>query len=71
MMYRCNVCKSTNCVKVENLARAVENSPLLRFKCNCFNCKEITDLEYFNETKIRPNIESNPFNNLPQNFNNE
>jgi hypothetical protein len=65
MMYRCSKCKSTNCIKIFN------NEPKIPFKCNCYNCESITDLEYFNETKIRPNIESNPFNNLPNNFKNE
>jgi len=70
-MYRCSVCKSTNCVKVENLARPIKNAPYPQFRCNCFNCKEITDLEYYPETKIRPTTEHNPFNNFPNNFNNE
>lgn len=68
MMYRCSVCKSNNCVKVENLAKPIDNSPYPRFKCNCFNCKTIRELEYYPETKIRPTREHNPFNNLPENF---
>ena len=69
MMYRCSVCKSTNCVAIDN-GKPFENKTLIpvELKCNCFNCKTITELEYFPETKIRPIREHNPFNNLPENF---
>lgn len=70
-MYRCSVCKGTNCIKIDNLDRSIKNAPYPRFKCKCFKCNMITDLEYFNDTKIRPTRESNPFNNLPENFTND
>lgn len=68
-MYRCSVCKSTNCVAIDN-GKPFENKilTLVELKCNCFNCKTITKLEYFHETKIRPRTEHNSFNNLPENF---
>lgn len=71
MMYRCSVCKGTNCIK-----KLIENKPpgnksMILDKCECFKCNMITDLEYVPETKIRPTREHNPFNNLPENFTNE
>ena len=70
-MYRCSVCKGTNCIKMLNENKPPGNKSMILDKCKCFKCHMITDLEYFNDTKIRPTKESNPFNNLPENFTND
>jgi len=70
-LYRCSVCKSTNCIKILNTNKPPENKSMILDKCECFKCKMITDIEYIPDTKIHSFKEPNPFNNFPNNFNNE